>query len=258
MSLAGDFASSSYGWGAYASGNTVYLGRNDGSGNLDLYTPCTNHLTRTLTGLGDGGAPYGITSSRATKNIYATDWPSANIEYWTNGSTTATSVSDPNIAIAYFLDVDMPGNVYVSGYDYSGNEAVDECTPDFTTCTNRATIAGGFPGGVQVDQNETVYVADQYGTLYSFDCSGSTCTQSGSFVYSNGTNPVDYTALALAKYKKQTLWAANIYYCSSTSGICGNVQSQSLPLNTAVLGAASAGWDNAEPLGMTRFPADRP
>lgn len=257
LTQAGDFGSTSYGWGAVASANAIYLGRNDGSGDLDLYTPCTNHPTHTLTGLGDGGAPYGIAIARGTRAVYATDWPSANIEYWPAGSTTATAVTDPNIAEPYFLDADQPGNVWVSGYDTTFSyENLDECTPDFSTCTVQAQIAGGFPGGVQVDQNETVYLNDQFGTLYSYDCSSSTCSQNGSFTYDNGSTVVDYTALALDKYKKHLLWAANIYFCGST--ICTNAQSQTVPLNTAVLGAATAGVTSAEALGVARYKPDTP
>jgi hypothetical protein len=211
LSLAGDFASASYGWGAAASPTTVYVARNDGSGDLDLYTPYTDHLTHTLVGVGTGGVGYSITFARGTKSVYATNWPVGDIEYWPNGSTTAVSVIDPNIALPYTVDADSPGNVWVVGYDASfSNELLDECTPDFTSCTTKATIAGGFPGGVQVDQNETVYVVDQFGTLYSYDCSSSTCTLNGTFVYSNGSTTLDYTGLALAKYKKHVLWAANI------------------------------------------------
>jgi len=258
LSLAGDFGTTSYGWGAAAGNSAIYLGTNNGSGNVDLYTPCTNHFARTLTGLATGGNPYGITIARNTKSVYATDWPIGDIEYWPNGSTTAQSVVDPNIYLPYFLDADNPGNVYVVGYNAYNEETMDECTPNFSSCTTKAQIYGGFPGGVQVDQNETVYLNDQFGTLYSFDCSASTCTQTGSFTYNNGSTAVDYTDIVLDKYKKHTLWGANIFFCSASFGICADAQPQSLPLNTAVLGAPTPAWDNEEPLGIVRYKPDTP
>lgn len=256
LSLAGDFGTSQYGWGVYASNSAIYLGKNDGSGDLDLYTPCTNHFAHSLAGLGEGGFPYSITSSRTTHSVYATDWTVGDIEYWPNGSTTAQSVSAPNL-LPYFLDADSAGNVYVAGFNSSLEESVDECTPDFSSCTVKIIWPGGFPGGVQVDQNETVYLDDQNGTLDSFDCSGSTCIFQSSFTYSNGTNPLDYTAIALDKYKKRLLWAANVYSCGS-SEVCGDAQSQTLPLSGATLGASTPQWDDAELLGIARYKPDSP
>jgi hypothetical protein len=259
LSLAGDFGTNMYGWGVYASNSAIYIGKNDGSGDLDVYTPCTNHFAHSLTGLGKGGFPYSIASSRTTRSLYATDWPLGDIQYWPNGSTTAQSVTDPGDPFPYFIDVDSAGNVWISGYDYPGyEETVDECVPDFSSCTIQIVLPGGFPGGIQVDQNETVYIDDQTGTLRSFDCSSNYCNFTGSFVYNNGTNPVDYTALALDKYKKHLLWAANVYSCGGSSSVCSDGQSQTLPLYSATLGASTPQWDNAELLGIARYKPDSP
>jgi hypothetical protein len=259
LSLAGDFGTNAYGYGAYSNSIGTYYGRNDGSGSLDVYVNCTNHPGGTLVGANIGGAPYGIGGRRASSTVYAVLWPDNVIEWWPNGGSVVTG-NDPFLGLAYFVDVDPVGNVWLTGFDYSfSNEELDECNSDFSSCSVKATIPGGFPGGVQVDTNETVYVNNQYGTLYSYDCSGSTCNQTGSFTYSNGYNPLDYTGIVLDAYHKHRLWGANIYYCySAYYGICTDGQPQSLPLNSAVLGAPTPGWQNAEALGIARFPADRP
>ena len=77
-----------YGWGAYAvktlTLSSVFLGRNDGSGSIDMYSPCTGNFTGSVTGEGLGGAAYGIAGFRgAGKKGYATDWPVGDIEYIT-------------------------------------------------------------------------------------------------------------------------------------------------------------------------------
>jgi hypothetical protein len=259
--MAGDFGTNAYGWGAYSNSIGVYFGRNDGSGSLDYYVNCTNHPGGTLTGLGIGGAAYGIGGRRATQTVYAVLWPENVIEYWPSGGAVQSGV-DPNLALAYFVDVDTVGHVWLLGYSYPYGtyENIDECNGDLTGCQVKASIYGGFPGGIQVDRNETVYVNDQFGTLYSYDCSSSTCYQNGSFTYNNGYNPQDYTGLALDPYGKHRLWAANIYTggCSGSFGVCTNAQPQSLPLSSAVLGTPTASWPNAEALGIARAPADRP
>lgn len=259
LTEAGDFGTNAYGYGAYSNSIGTYYGKNDGSGSLDLYVNCTNHPGGTLVGANIGGAAYGIGGRRASQTVYAVLWPDNVIEWWPNGGSVVTG-SDPNMGLAYFVDVDAVGNVWLTGWDYLfENEQLDECNSDLSVCSIKATIPYGFPGGVQVDTNETVYVNNQYGTLYSFDCSSSYCSQNGAFTYYNGYNPLDYTGIVLDAYHKHRLWGANIYFCGSASyGICSDGQPQSLPLNSAVLGPPTAGWQNAEALGIARFPADRP
>src|SRR5579862_2164359 len=158
LSQAGDFGTNAYGWGAYSNSIGVYFGRNDGSDSLDIYVNCTNHPGGTLTGLGIGGAPYGIGGRRATQTVYAVVWPNNVIEYWPSGGAVQ-SATDPNLGLAYNVDVDTVGHVWVVGYDTSFyTEELDECNSDLSSCTPKASIYGGFPGGVQVDRNETVYV----------------------------------------------------------------------------------------------------
>jgi hypothetical protein len=265
--LAGDFASSSYGWGAYAvktlTNTAVYLGRNDGSGSVDTYTACTNTMTGSITGEGLGGAAYGIAGFRgAGKPGYATDWPVGDIEYWATGTGTAVSKVDPLDPLPYFVEQDKHNKVWVSGYDASfGGEEVDMCSKTVGSCKQMVFISGGFPGDIQVDSNEQLYVNNQFGVLTSYDCSSLTsCTQTGSFTYSNGSNPLDYTGTALDPLLKHTIWGANIYFCTDgcSFGIAGDAQPQSLPLSSSTLGAATPGVDNTEPLGIARFKPDTP
>ena len=265
LTLGVDFASSSYGWGVLATGPFIYVGRNDGSGSLDTYLPCSDTFGTNIPGLGSGGAPFSIAGFRAAgKPGYAVNWPIGDIEYWATGSGVPVSKVDPNTPLPYFIDRDKHGNVWVTGWDSGFTGMVlDKCDKTITTCTTMEFFVGAFPGGVQVDKNDVVYVNDQYGTLYSYNCSGP-CTLTGTFVYNNFSNPLDYTAIVLDCLNKNTIWGANIYVadgvntCNSSNGLCGDAQSQSLPLSSATLGAATPQWDNAEPLGVARYRPDRP
>ena len=272
LTLGGDFASTSYGWGALATHSStnpglIYLGKNDGSGSVDVYTHCTNSFVGSVTGLGDGGAAYGIAGFKGPgKHGYATDFPNDEIQYWATGSGTAVSKVDPLTGLPYFVEVDKHNKVWISGWDpgFTGQQ-IDRCSATITACKTMVFISGGFPGGVQVDSNDQLYVNDQYGTVYGYDCSSLvSCSFTGSFTYSNGSNPLDYTAIALDPLTKKTLWGANIYVndgvntCKSSNGLCGDAQSQSLPLSSATLGGATPQWDNAEPLGLARFKPDTP
>jgi len=261
LTLAVDFGSTAYGWGIYATNSTIFMGRNDGSGALDTYMPCTDTYVTTIPGLGTGGAPFSIAGFKAPgKPGYAVNWPNGDIEYWATGSGSPVSKVDPNTPLPYFIDRDTHGNVWITGWDPTfTNEILDKCDKTITTCTTMETILGGFPGGVQIDKNNVVYVNDQFGTLYSWDCSGP-CTLTGTFVYSNGSNPLDYTAIALDCLNRNTIWGANIYLCNDNCsfGIAGDAQPQSIPLSSATLGTATAGWDNTEPLGIARYRPNKP
>jgi hypothetical protein len=259
LTQAGDFASSSYGWGAYATGSRVFLGTNNGTGNIDTFHPCTNTpMGASLTGLNAGGNPYsiaGFKNSIGHPQGYATDWPNDQIAYWATGSGTATAKVDPNIALPYFLDVDGQGRLYVVGYNsnFSGENKT------ITSCTTLEFIAGGFPGGVQVNVNNNVYVNDQFGTIHEYGCAGTSCTTGPTFTYNNGSNPLDYTAIVINKNRTKIV-GANIYLCSDgcSFGVAGDAQAQSLPLSSATLGASTPGIDNNEPLGVALWKADAP
>jgi len=256
-----------YGWGAYAvhtsTLSAVFLGRNDGSGSVDVYTPCSSTMTGTVTGLGTGGSAYGIGGFRgAGKPGYASDWSVGDIAYWATGTGTAVSKLDPLMPLPYFVEVDKHNKVWLDGYDSSfGAEDVDVCSKIITSCKTMVSISGGFPGGIQMDSNEQLYVNNQFGQLTSYDCSSLTsCTLTGSFTYSNGSNPLDYTATALDPLLKHTLWGANIFLCPDgcSFGLASDAQPQSLPLNTATLGAPTPEWDNTETLGTARYKPDTP
>lgn len=267
LTLAGTIATATHGWGAYAvhtsTLSAVFLGRNDGTGDVDMYTPCTDTLTGTLTGLGTGGNAYGIFGFRgAGKPGYATDWSVGDIEYWATGTGTPVSKVDPNMPLPYFGDVDKHGHVFLDGYDASfGSEIVDLCTKIITKCKTVVSISGGFPGDVQVDSNEQLYVNNQFGQLTSYDCSSLTaCNLTGTFTYSNGSNPLDYTGTALDPLLKHKLWGANIFFCPDgcSFGLASDAQPQTLPLNSATLGKPTPEWDNTETLGVARYKPDTP
>jgi len=250
-------SSSLYGWGAASTplveGNkslgTTYLGTY--ADTIDFYTSCTGTSpSGSVTGV-SGDYPYGMTVA-PTGSLYATAWPSSTIQYWTAPVTSGeavTTATEPNITEAYFIDVDN-SNAYVAGYNSSSVETVDACSTTITGCASVISISGGFPGGVQTDGAGNVYINNQYGTMYSYSGCPSACTASGSFTYSNGTNPLDYTAMVLGVIQ-QHIWGANIYYCSSSYGLCGDGSRQSVPLASALLDGNTPGVSNDEALGIS-------
>jgi len=272
LTLAGTISASGYGygWGVLAVNTTtrhkVFIGTNNGTGNIDMYKPCSSTKTGTISGNSTGGNPYGIAGfKKAGAPGYATDWPSNQINYWATCSGSPVAMVDPNLGLPYFLDVDKAGNLYVVGYDTTfGFEEMDKCSSSVTNCKVLVQISTGnpaFPGGVQVDVHNNIYLNNQYGFLTSYKCPLGVCTQTGAFTYSTGNgNPLDYTAIALDPASLNTLWGANIYNGSPCpqSHLCGDAQPQSLPLNSAILGTPTPQWVDTSVLGVARFLPDKP
>jgi hypothetical protein len=243
------------GWGVAASKKTVYVG--NGSDDITGYTPCSTS-TNGYTAHGNAeGVPYGLAADKKG-NVWGDEWSTTLIDWWgPSGGAPAGSANETNQAITYFLALDKSDNVYPVGYNTSESaETLDKCSSTITGCTTLVSISGGFPGGDALDKKGNIYLNNQYGTLTSYTCSP-TCTQTGSFTYSNGENPLDYTAIALDT-KAQNIWGANIYFCSSSYGLCGDLQAQSVPLASATLGGATAGVDNDEPLGTAVYKPAKP
>jgi hypothetical protein len=242
------------GWGVAVGGKPKMVWVGSPSNTISSYKPCTGTIaTNTVTGV-SGYDPYGM-SVDAAGTLWATAWPSNTIEWWPAPvSGSPITAADTLQTESYFIDVDTSA-AYVAGYNSSGVEEVDACTLTISSCSSAAQVSGGFPGGVQTDGAGNIYLNNQYGTLYSYSGCPSACTSSGSYTYSNGTNPLDYTAIALDA-AKHNLWGANIYYCSSSYGLCGDGQAQSLPLSSATLGGATPGVNNDEALGIAVVPQD--
>jgi hypothetical protein len=95
--------------------------------------------------------------------------------------------------------------------------------------------------------NNEVHLNDQYGTIHSYNCSGSSCVAGATFTYSNGSNPLGYTAIVINKNRTKIV-GANIYDCSDgcITGKASDARAQSLPLSTSTLGAAL--WKADAPL----------
>jgi hypothetical protein len=249
-----------YGWGVAAApgktGNVVYAGTY--SDRIDFYSPCS---TATATGsvTGTGNYPYGMTVA-PNGNLYAASWPSNTIDYWAAPVTSGEAPSsgfDAYQSETYFVDADT-NYTYVSGYasGLQNYQSVDRCSLTITSCTNLVAIPAAFPGGVQIDSKGNLYINDQYGTLFSFRCRPRGCTETGTYTYSNGSNPLYYSAIALDA-TATNLWAANNYDCgSSSSSFCGDAQRQSLPLLGATLNGHTAELSNAELLGLAVVKAD--
>jgi hypothetical protein len=243
------------GWGVAADTRTVYVG--SPSNVISFYHACnTATATGSVTGV-SGDEPYGMDVA-PSGNLYATAWPSSTIETWTapvtNGEAAVTA-TEPNITEAYFIDVDA-SNAYIVGYNSSSVEELDQCTTAIASCTSAAQISGGFPGGVESLGGGNVVVNNQYGILTEYSGCPSACTSSGTYTYSNGTNPLDYTQI-VANRADTSLWGANIYYCSSSYGLCGDGQSQTLPIGSGTaLNGNTAAVSNDEALGITMVPKD--
>jgi hypothetical protein len=235
------------GWGVSENATNVYVGTS--SDTIVGYSPCSTSTNGYTASGNDTGSPYGMAVD-ATGKLWADEFPTSTIDWWGPAGGAPASAAEPNEPIVYLLALDASDNVYPVGYNSSESaEEVDTCSSTITGCTSIIQIAGGFPGGDAVDKSGNIYLDNQYGTVYSYACTP-TCTQTGAFTYSNGTNPLDYTAIALDS-TAANLWGANIYYCSSSYGLCGDAQSQSLPLSSAALnGTTTPTLSNAEPLGL--------
>jgi len=243
-----------YGWGANASKGQILLGQAFAD-NIDKYSPCGSTPTATYSGSGAGNA-YGIMTDHAA-NIYANEWPNNLIDEYVHGNPTFTQTSDPNMGLPYKIATDAGNHVWLSGWNISFTlQQIDKCNPGVSGCSTFATVPSpSFPGGLLVLKNGKVIVDNQYGTIDSYSATGSLLH---TFTYSNGTNPLDYTDLALNNAKKKRVWGANILLCSSSFGVCATAQSQKLAPATGVVGplnGATAQVNNGEPLGIAAYPA---
>ena len=234
--------------------------------------PCGTQIGFTYTGNNNGGsggvAPLGIavdTNAGPPKGcVYGDEWPVNLMNVFCPPALGAPATfTDPLMGLPYYIAVDKFHNVWLSGWDPSFTfQQIDECSPPpgLTCATKIAIPSPSFPGGITFDKTpqQFLIVNNQYGTLYSFKppYSCGTCLKS-TFAYSNGTNPLDYTAIALNPANGK-LWAAHIFYCTtSSSGICGDAQSQIYKIVPAIAHGALGGLslftpsiNNGEPLGI--------
>jgi hypothetical protein len=244
---------SNYGWGVAANRKTVYVGTY--ADTIEEYTPCSATKLGTILTGSSGGDPYGLAADDAG-DVYATVFPSSTVDIWSPLGNHTTGTDSLQGAI-FFIDLSKNDkHVYLSGAVGSDTQTVDRCGPAITgTCKTVVTIQGGFPGGVQIDNKNNLYVNDQNGTLYSYTCVGAKCTATGSFTYSAGQPPFHYTAIALDRRAKN-LWAANFWGCAFLTN-CADAQSQSLPLSSAMFnGATMPDWEYATPLGVAIWRPD--
>lgn len=287
-------AGTSYGWGVADTGphEDAPNARNEAfvaaaNDTIDVYDACKGaKVLRTLTGSGNGGAPYGIWAGD-DGSVIATNFPNNVIDIW--GPLPAEqhlgAVPVPKMGRPYFVfwdnnDAGTPiSNAYllVSGYDVKlANEQVDYCklslAPLALKCKTLFTIAGGFPGGVvgleisgthpnkQLKTN--IIINNQMGTLSAYGCDlpTDTCRDNGDFIYNNGQSQVDYTAIDLAIFPTQNannLGAANAYYCTpNKSTVCGDAVSQTLPIGqgTVVNGTSAQLGPPSIPVGFKIWP----
>jgi hypothetical protein len=251
-------SSNGYGWGVAAyRKKVVYAATN--ANTIDFYTPCTGATPTGSVTTSGNGSPYGV-SVAPDGSLYATQWSSNTIDYWTAPVTSGeavTTATDPNMSAAAFINVDSK-NAYIVGWSYGGREIVDACSTTITGCTTiitMDTIYGGFPGGVVSDDKGNLYVNNNYGALYSYSGCPSACSLTGSFVYNNGINAIGYTGIAL-DHKAKNIWGANDYLCASCRiGIAGDAQRQSLPLSSAKFNGHTPGVNNDYGAGIAIVPA---
>jgi hypothetical protein len=229
-------------WGTFsgtiACGNTTVYG----------WTP-TAYLTESA------GAALGLAFT-SNGDLYATNLGSNVIDHWSAaqvaGCSACSPVSSfgvPALGYAYYLGADG-AKLYVDGYDstfaYSVVGEVNVKSGKFKE-TVSSSASGFFPGGVAFDKSHTLIWDDQYGYIFSLAKPYTYVT--GYIEYDNGTNPVDYTGIALDS-KETDLLAANIYYCGSST--CSDAQENSYPL--ASIGLASASNGDLSDLGIAITP----
>ena len=259
----GDFNVSTYGWGILATSTAIYIGKNDGSGSLDIYAPCSNSFVGSVTGLGKGGEPLGIAGfTAAGKPGYATDLFNGDIEYWATGTGTAVSRVDPNTPAPNYLDTDKQGDLWVIGWDTSfANEIVDKCNKTITTCTTMVTVVGGGVGGIQVVSYSTgydVFVADEYGVLHHYNCSFTSCAPVDAYTYPGSGEALTGLALKWSSTSGYLLWYGVIFQCTSSTGLCSDAESIDLPLSSGGVGPSTPVWADAIIYGVARYKPDPP
>ena len=179
-------------------------------------------------------------------DLYATNFGSTIIDHWSAAQVAGCSgpclpVSSFGVAAlgyAYYLGADG-AKLYVDGYDssftYAVVGAVNVKTGKFAE-TIISPASEFFPGGVAFDKSHTLIWDDQYGVLLSLAKPYSSVT--GYLDYNNGTNPLDYSGIALDS-KETDLLAANIYNCGSST--CSNAQENSYPLGSVGLASGTNG-----------------
>jgi hypothetical protein len=248
-----------YGWGVAADASTIYIGTDIDT--IDTVAPCGTSINRGVYHGNATGEPYGMDVNPATGCLAADEWATTTVDiFCAPGGPGSGSGPVTDQLITYFIAFDRSGGLWAEGYNTAGSsEQTDKCPTGLpASCTPFAEISGGFPGGVAVDKNGNVIVNNQFGSINTYNSSG---TLLSTFTYSNGTNPLDYTAIRLSKgglaNKEGHVWGANIYLCSTCSfGIGTNAQNQGYDPSTGTVGPldpASGAISNDEALGLALY-----
>lgn len=110
--------------------------------------------------------PIGCAASPTNGDLAVSYGSAGQVEIYHNAAGSGTTVSDPNFAGTLFLGYDKTGNLFVDGYDSSGNFHYAELPAggsSFTDITLSQTPAG--PGNVQWD-GKYMAVGDSGATIY--------------------------------------------------------------------------------------------
>jgi glucose/arabinose dehydrogenase len=110
--------------------------------------------------------PIGCATSPTGGDLAVSNLSAGQIEIYPNAAGSGTVVADPNFARTSFLGYDKAGNLFVDGYDSSGNFHYAELPSggsSFTDITLSQTPAGA--GNVQWD-GTYIAIGDTGGTIY--------------------------------------------------------------------------------------------
>ena len=139
--------------------------------------------------------PFGCATSPTNGDLAVSNASAGQIEIFHNAAGSGTVVADPNFAGTLLLGYDKAGNLFVDGFDSSGNFHYAELPAggsSFTDITLSQTPAG--PGNVQWD-GKYMAVGDSGSTIYQTQ--GSTVVSSTSL----GTRCVEQFYIVPSKRK---------------------------------------------------------
>jgi hypothetical protein len=214
------------GWGIAVHGTQLAVGQTGGNINIYSLPALTLQKTLTLPHAASGFNAYGLAYD-PSGGLYATEWPGGFVDYWktpVSGGSPNCSVSTTTNTEDYYVAAHGSNSVVVYGADANSTDfsVNTEGITNMPSCSGMTDAliqnfgaldaATGFPGGEVSTASGTLYVNNQYGTLYNVG------TYPGGAVSSScswGFNPNDVTNISMAS-NQNSIWGSNINFGGAT------------------------------------------